>query len=88
MDCIYNACSAAARRSALDWAPVFEEANKPVFEALYKSVRDGTEICKSSEFDGRSTYREDLAKELADIDNQKIRRADKTVRSLRPDYKP
>ncbi|KAL8278600.1 hypothetical protein RQP46_008892 [Phenoliferia psychrophenolica] len=84
MDYMYAACSTTARRGALDWAPIFEAANKPVFEALYKSVRDGTETRKSLEFNGRKTYREDLARELAEIDNQEIWRAGKTVRSLRP----
>ena len=31
---MYAACSTTARRGALDWAPKFEEANKPVFEAV------------------------------------------------------
>lgn len=62
--------AATARRGALDWAPRFEAANKPVFEALYAAVRDGTETRRSLEFNGRETYREDLAKELAEIDAQ------------------
>ncbi|KAH9988999.1 hypothetical protein BJV77DRAFT_1061307 [Russula vinacea] len=49
-----QACSTTARRGALDWAPIFEAANRPVL---------------------RSSTRE-------------IWRAGKTVRSLRPDYKP
>ena len=85
MDYMYNACSTTARRGALDWAPVFEKANTPIFEKLYQSVKDGTETRKSLEFNGRDTYREDLARELAEIDNQEIWRAGKTVRSLRPD---
>ena len=88
MDCMYNACSTTARRGALDWAPIFEAANWPVFEKLYKSVRDGTETRKALEFNGRNTYRQDLARELKEIDDQEIWRAGKTVRSLRPDYKP
>lgn len=31
---MYAACSTTARRGALDWAPKFEEANRPVFEAV------------------------------------------------------
>ncbi|GAA5994051.1 hypothetical protein JCM10908_007129, partial [Rhodotorula pacifica] len=62
-------------------------ANKPVFEALYKSVRDGSETRRSLEFNGRPDYREAFAKETAEIDNQEIWRAGKTVRALRPDYK-
>jgi ketol-acid reductoisomerase len=72
MDYMYNACSTTARRGALDWAPKFHDANKPVFEALYKSVRDGTETRRSLEFNGRPDYREAFAKETAEIDNQEI----------------
>ena len=75
MDYMYNACSTTARRGALDWAPVFEKANLPIFEKLYESVKNGTETRKSLEFNGRSTYRQDLAKELEVIDNQEIWRA-------------
>ncbi|KZT29664.1 ketol-acid reductoisomerase, partial [Neolentinus lepideus HHB14362 ss-1] len=87
MDYMYNACSTTARRGALDWAPIFEKANVPIFEKLYESVKNGTETRKSLEFNGRKTYREDLARELKEIDDQEIWRAGKVVRSLRPDYK-
>lgn len=59
-----------------------------MFEALYKSVKDGTETRKALEFNGRSTYREDLERELKEINDQEIWRAGKTVRALRPDSKP
>ena len=59
-----------------------------MFEALYKSVKDGTETRKALEFNGRSTYREDLERELKEINDQEIWRAGKTVRALRPDAKP
>ncbi|KAI0090240.1 ketol-acid reductoisomerase [Irpex rosettiformis] len=85
MDYMYNACSTTARRGALDWAPIFEKTNLPVFEKLYESVKNGTETRKSLEFNGRATYRQDLAKELKEIDDQEIWRAGKVVRSLRPD---
>ncbi|KAG1852983.1 ketol-acid reductoisomerase [Suillus tomentosus] len=88
MDYMYNACSTTARRGALDWAPIFEKTNTPIFEQLYESVRNGTETRKALEFNGRSTYRQDLAKELKEIDDQEIWQAGKVVRSLRPDYKP
>ncbi|KAF8340289.1 uncharacterized protein EI90DRAFT_2966065 [Cantharellus anzutake] len=86
-DYMYNACSTTARRGALDWAPIFEKANLPVFEALYESVKNGTETRKALEFNGRKTYRQDLAKELEEINNQEIWRAGRTVRTLRPEYK-
>lgn len=79
MDYMYNACSTTARRGALDWAPVFEKANLPIFEKLYESVRNGTETSKALEFNGRSTYRQDLARELKEIDDQEIWRAGKNV---------
>ncbi|KAG0698172.1 hypothetical protein DFH29DRAFT_1019451 [Suillus ampliporus] len=88
MDYMFNACSTTARRGALDWAPIFEKTNRPVFEKLYESVKNGTETRKALEFNGRATYREDLAKELKEIDEQEIWRVGKVVRSLRPDYKP
>ena len=86
MDYMYNACSTTARRGALDWAPKFYEANKPVFEALYESVKNGTETKRSLDFNGSPTYREDLARELAEINDQEVWRAGKEVRKLRPDY--
>ena len=67
---------------------VFDAANRPVFEKLYQSVRNGTETRNALEFNGRSTYRQDLARELKEIHDQEIWRAGKTVRSLRLDYKP
>lgn len=76
----YAACSTTARRGALDWAPKFYEANLPVFKDLYRSVKDGSETRRSLEFNGRKTYSQDLAKELAEIDAQEIWRAGKTVR--------
>jgi len=82
-----QACSTTARRGALDWAPIFEAANRPVFEKLYESVKNGTETRKSLEFNGRSTYRKDLERELKEINDQEIWRAGKTVRALRPDAK-
>ncbi|KAH0584901.1 Bifunctional acetohydroxyacid reductoisomerase [Termitomyces sp. 'cryptogamus'] len=75
MDYMYNACSTTARRGALDWAPIFEKANIPIFEKLYESVKNGTETRKSLEYNSRKTYREDLAKELAEINDQEIWRA-------------
>lgn len=54
-----------------------------MFEALYKSVKDGDETRRSLEFNSRKTYRQDLQKELDEIDNQEIWRAGKTVRGLR-----
>ncbi|MEG2725605.1 MAG: ketol-acid reductoisomerase, partial [Kiritimatiellia bacterium] len=35
MDWMFSNCSATAQHGALKWAPIFEKATKPVFEALY-----------------------------------------------------
>ena len=59
-----------------------------MFEALYKSVRDGSETRRSLEFNNRKNYREEYAKELAEIDQQEIWRAGKTVRALRVSLAP
>jgi ketol-acid reductoisomerase len=80
MDYMFTTCSTTARRGALDWAPVFEKANLPIFERLYESVKNGTETRKALEFNGRPTYRQDLAKEIAEIDNQEIWRAGRFFR--------
>ena len=71
-DYMYKACSTTARRGALDWAPEFEKANKPVFERLYKSVRDGTETRRALEFGNRKTWREDYDKETDEIAAQEM----------------
>lgn len=72
MDYMYKACSTTARRGALDWAPEFEAANKPVFERLYKSVRDGSETKRTLQFASRPTYREDYDKETDEIAAQEM----------------
>ena len=84
----FQACSTTALRGALDWAPFFEKENRQVFEALYKSAKNGTETGKLLEFNDRKTYREDLEREVKEIHEQGIWRAGKTVRALRPDAKP
>ncbi|KAE8212862.1 hypothetical protein CF327_g3563 [Tilletia walkeri] len=85
MDYMYKACSTTARRGALDWAPEFEKANRPVFERLYESVRNGTETRRALEFGNRKTYREDYDKETDAIAAQEMWRVGHVVRALRPD---
>lgn len=77
MEHMANACSTTARRGALDWAPIFEKNSIPVFEKLYESVKNGTETRNALEFNGRATYREDLAKELRAVEEEEIWRAGK-----------
>ena len=87
MDYMYKACSTTARRGALDWAPEFEAACKPVFERLYQSVKDGSETRRALEFGSRKTYREDYDRETDAIADQEMWRVGHVVRSLRPNRK-
>ncbi|KAK0565883.1 Bifunctional acetohydroxyacid reductoisomerase [Tilletia horrida] len=85
MDYMFKACSTTARRGALDWAPKFEEANRPVFEALYESVKNGTETRRALDFGSRKTYRQDFDKETDEIAALEMWRVGHVVRGLRPD---
>lgn len=85
MDYMYKACSTTARRGALDWAPEFEKANRPVFERLYESVKSGKESARALEFGSRPTYREDYEKETDAVADQEMWRVGHVVRALRPD---
>lgn len=85
MDWMYANCSTTARRGALDWAPEFYKASKPVFERLYHSVETGVESQRSITENSRPDYRERFEKELAEIRDSEMWRAGKTVRSLRPE---
>lgn len=87
MDYMYKACSTTARRGALDWAPEFEAACKPVFERLYQSVKDGSETRRALEFGSRKTYREDYDRETDAIADQEMWRVGHVVRGLRPNRK-
>jgi len=84
MDWMYSNCSTTAQRGALDWYPKFYNANKPLFDELYKSVEDGHETKRSIEMNGRQGYREFLEKELKQIREEEMWRAGETVRKLRP----
>jgi ketol-acid reductoisomerase len=85
MDYMFGACSTTAQRGALDWAPKFEAATKPVFEALYKSVKDGLETKRVLETCSAPDYRIKLEAELKQIHDQEMWRAGEAVRSLRPE---
>ena len=85
MDWMFQVCSTTARRGALDWAPEFYKATKPVFESLYESVENGTEARRTLTENARPDYRQRLEKELKEIADQEMWRAGKTVRSLRPE---
>lgn len=85
MDYMFAACSVTAQRGALDWAPKFEAATKPVFEDLYKSVKDGKETERVLSSSSGADYRTKLDAELKVIGDSEMWRTGKAVRSLRPE---
>jgi ketol-acid reductoisomerase len=87
MDWMYANCSTTAQRGALDWFQKFCDANKPVFEELYESVKNGTETRITLEANSRKDYREQLRKELDEVADDELWRIGKIVRELRPENK-
>ena len=85
MDCMYANCSTTAQRGALDWAPRFRDAIKPVMEWLYYSVKTCNEAQISIDSNSKPDYRENLNKELEAMRNKEMWRAAETVRKLRPE---
>lgn len=87
MDWMYANCSTTAQRGAIDWFQRFCDANKPVFEQLYESVRSGKETAITLAANSRPDYREQLQKELTQIANDEMWQIGKIVRELRPESK-
>lgn len=85
MDWMYANCSTTAQRGALDWAPKFHKAIKPVIEDCYKAVLSGEEAKRSIDSNSQPDYREKLNKELEEIDQQEMWVAGKALRPLRPE---
>ena len=85
MDWMYANCSTTAQRGALDWAPRFKAAIKPVMEWLYLSVENGTEAQISIDKNSLPDYREKLNAELQAMHDMEMWRAAETGRQLRPE---
>ena len=85
MDWMYANCSTTAQRGALDWAPRFREALKPVMEQLYAAVESGEEAQRSIDSNSKPDYREGLEKELAEMRNKEMWQTGAVVRELRPE---
>lgn len=85
MDWMYANCSTTAQRGALDWMTPFHDANKPVFEKLYKEVAAGNEAQRSIDTNSKPDYREGLEKELKALRESEMWQAGATVRKLRPE---
>lgn len=84
MEWMFAHCSTTAQRGALDWRHKFRKAVEPVFEELYESVKNGTETKVVLEANSNSNYRENLQKELTEMENSEMWQAGKVVRQLRP----
>jgi ketol-acid reductoisomerase len=84
MDWMYSNCSVTAQHGALKWRPIFHQANLPVFEKLYESVKSGQETREVIEDCGGKDYQEYLAKKLGEIHNSEMWKAGAAVRALRP----
>jgi len=83
MDWMFSNCSTTAQRGALDWSKVFYQHIKPIIGHCYDTVREGKESQRSIDNNSNPDYREQLEKELRDIDNQEIWQVGKLVRDLR-----
>src|SRR3954468_19394962 len=85
MDWMYANCSTTAQRGALDWFKKFRDASKPVFEALYQSVKSGDETKRVLDANSRPDYRQQLEKELKEVAESEMWKAGAQVRALRPE---
>ena len=83
MDWLYANCSTTAQRGALDWAPRFEEAIRPVIEECYESVLDGTETKNVLKANKNSNYRMKLNNELRKMSEQELWKVARVLRDLR-----
>ena len=84
MDWMYANCSTTAQRGALDWMGAFHDANKPLFEKLYREVACGNEAQRSINTNSKPDYREGLEMELKALRESEMWRTGAAVRSLRP----
>ncbi|MGB2869590.1 MAG: ketol-acid reductoisomerase [Bacteroidota bacterium] len=85
MDWMFASCSTTAQRGALDWSKRFESAVKPLFEQLYRNVKEGIETKRVLDTCGAPDYREKLQSELNEWKNSEMWKAGAAVRSLRPE---
>lgn len=85
MDWMYANCSTTAQRGALDWAPKFRDAIKPVVADCYESVKTGNEAKISIESNSKADYRQGLEKELKEIEDQEMWQAGRVLRQFRPE---
>ena len=83
MDWLYSNCSTTAQRGALDWAKRFEIELKPIIDECYRHIVIGKETNKVIEKNSKIDYREQLKKELNDINNQELWQTARIMRKYR-----
>jgi ketol-acid reductoisomerase len=84
MDWMYENCSTTAQRGALDWAPRYYNAIKPVIAQCYQEVEAGMEADIVIKANSSKDYKEKLKKELNNVKDQEIWQAYRVMRHLRP----
>jgi ketol-acid reductoisomerase len=87
MDWMYENCSTTAQRGAIDWAPRYYNAIKPIIAQCYQEVEAGMEAKIVIEANSSPDYREKLTKDLNNIKDQEIWQAYRVMRQFRPEYK-
>jgi ketol-acid reductoisomerase len=85
MDWMYANCSTTAQRGALDWAPRFEAAVKPLIEECYQSVVRGDEARIVIGANSDEGYRDRLNAELRRMASQELWEAGRVLRDFRPE---
>ncbi len=88
MDWMYANCSTTAQRGALDWLPKFKKAVEPVFEELYRRVKEGEETRVVLEANSAPDYSKKLGEELAKPLTQQLRPARLRGEHRRPRDEP
>jgi ketol-acid reductoisomerase len=88
MDWMYANCSTTAQRGALDWAPRFEAAIRPLIEECYASVVRGDEARTVIRANSDADYRGRLEVELRTMASQELWEAGRILREFRPERQP
>lgn len=85
MDWMYANISTTAQRGALDWKDKFKKAVTPVFNDLYKEVKNGNEAKRTITKNSDPKYREKLEKELHTMRSSEMWQTGQKIRELRPE---
>lgn len=87
MDWMYENCSTTAQRGAIDWAPRYYNAIKPIIAQCYQEVEAGMEARIVINANSSPDYREKLNDDLNKIKDQEIWQAYRVMRKFRPGLK-